>query len=530
VERRFGEPAVLSFSLYVEREQVNALGASARIQDLVRRHGYLAATASIIAATLLFMPFRHALGSEQWGWPYLLVLGFVAGTAGVGPGILSAVLAFFAWNFFFIKPYHTLFVADRGDLVHLGAFLFVGIAIGLQTGRLREREVVAQREERHAASLSRLSASLVSETTAVGIAEAAREELTAVVRASAADLWVPGGDGGLIAVAGTGARTPPDDVAQRWEVASRDPSLGDELTIEVATSAAADEHPRYRIVVPLISVQSAEGVLEALVDEQPDRSRRQFILSLAHLLAASLQSQRLNAIAMHAAAGREAERLRSAMVSSVSHELKTPLASITAAVTDLLEPDIQRNADAVQQKLRDVNEDLHRLDDAIADLLDVSRLEAQAWEPRPTDFEVGELVGSVVSRMPRTARERIRYAIPEDLPMLHLDFVQLSRALHHVLGNALEYSEGPVTVGAEADGQFVIWVGDEGPGIPDAEKPLVFDKFYRGAAGRSQRSSTGLGLSITREIVRANGGEVAIRDARPHGTKLLLSLPLEGRP
>jgi two-component system sensor histidine kinase KdpD len=277
-------------------------------------------------------------------------------------------------------------------------------------------------------------------------------------------------------------------------------------------------------------VQSAEGVLEALVDEQPDRSRRQFILSLAHLLAASLQSQRLNAIAMHAAAGREAERLRSAMVSSVSHELKTPLASITAAVTDLLEPDIQRNADAVQQKLRDVNEDLHRLDDAIADLLDVSRLEAQAWEPRPTDFEVGELVGSVVSRMPRTARERIRYAIPEDLPMLHLDFVQLSRALHHVLGNALEYSEGPVTVGAEADGQFVIWVGDEGPGIPDAEKPLVFDKFYRGAAGRSQRSSTGLGLSITREIVRANGGEVAIRDARPHGTKLLLSLPLEGRP
>lgn len=490
----------------------------------MRRYGYLAAALSIVCATALFIPFRELLGGERWGWPYLLVLGFVAGTAGVGPGLLSAVLAFFAWNFFFIPPYHTLFVASRGDVIHLAAFLVVGTAIGLQTGRLRDRELVAQREERHTAALNRLSRSLVSETSADSLVESARRELTDIAHAGTVALWTPGPGGFLVPV---GAGAPPSpEVNGVWERVAAAPSPESRIVAGSRNGAGADDGAgTSTVIVPLVSAQSAEGILELGVDRPFDAAQSRFVMSLANLLAAFLQSQRLNRVAMHAAAAQEADRLRAAVVSSVSHELKTPLASITAAVTDLLEPDVQHGAGAVREKLQDVTEDLGRLDDAIADLLDVSRLEAQAWQPRPADFEVGELVGSVVSRLPRTSRERIHYAVPEDLPMLHLDFVQLSRALHHVITNALDYSEAPVLVGADADGHVTIWVSDAGPGIPADEKPLVFDKFYRGREGRAHRSSTGLGLSITREIVRANGGEVTIEDEQPRGARIVLTLP-----
>jgi signal transduction histidine kinase len=113
--------------------------------------------------------------------------------------------------------------------------------------------------------------------------------------------------------------------------------------------------------------------------------------------------------------------------------------------------------------------------------------------------------------------------------MLHLDFTQLSRALHHLVDNALEYSEGPVTIGARADQALVLWVEDSGPGIPESEKSAVFDKFFRGRSGRASHSSTGLGLAIAREIIRANQGDIGIEDAHPQGTRLLLTLPLENQ-
>jgi two-component system sensor histidine kinase KdpD len=500
------------------------------IRDRIRRHGYLTAVGSVVLATSVFAPFRESLGREQWGWLYLLVLGFVAGTAGVGPAVLSAVLSFFAWNFFFIPPFHTLLVAERGDVVHLGVYLVVSVAVGLQTGRLRDREAVAQREERHAAALNRLSTSLVSETSTEGLASAAAEELTLVVGASSVELWIP--DESTLALVPVTRHeqetvSPPDDIASMWALAAGGVTGHGRPPVRIERQAADATPSSHRLLLPLVSAASVEGLLEVTLDAPPDDASASFVTALAHLLAAFLQSRRLNAVAMQAAAEREAERLRSAVVSSVSHELKTPLASITAAVTDLLETDVHREPDDVRRKLGDVEEDLHRLDDAIADLLDVSRLEAQAWQPRPTEFEVGELVGAVVTRLPRASRERVTYAVPEGLPMLHLDFVQLSRALHHVIGNALEYSDGIVTVGAAVERDMLLWVDDSGPGIPESEKDLVFDKFYRGTSGRALGSSTGLGLSIAREIIWANGGEIAIEGRLPHGTRILLRLPRE---
>jgi two-component system sensor histidine kinase KdpD len=174
-------------------------------------------------------------------------------------------------------------------------------------------------------------------------------------------------------------------------------------------------------------------------------------------------------------------------------------------------------------------EDLARLDRSIGNLLDVSRLEAQAWLPKPERFEVGELIGSIVSDLSKAVRERVRYEVPRGIPFICADFVQSSRALRHIVDNALQYSTGTVTIGGEpeASGFVSIWVEDQGPGIPEDELERVFEKFYRGTAGRHSRSSTGLGLSLAKEIVVANGGEIRIEAVRPSGTRLVLVFPAE---
>ena len=245
--------------------------------------------------------------------------------------------------------------------------------------------------------------------------------------------------------------------------------------------------------------------------------------------AASLERQRLEADAAHAEALREADRLKSTLVSSVSHELKTPLAAATARVTGLVEEGESCDAARVREELVAVAEDLSRLNDSIGDLLDLSRLESDAWQPRFEPHDVRDILGTVLSRLPAAQRDRIRFDLSEDLPEVLADHAQLARALSNLVENALVYSpaDGEVTVGTRSHGDTVsLWVEDAGPGVPDAEKLRVFEKFYRGAASAGVPSGTGLGLAITREIVRTHDGTLRVEDADPQGARFVLTIPI----
>ena len=166
-----------------------------RLLTRLTEHGYALAVLAIVISTAIFLPGRTHFAESQWALLYLLIVVLVAGASGTGPAILAAILAFFAWDFFFLPPYHTLQVRDPKDWLSLGAFLIVGVVMGIQTGRMREREARALAREHEAALLNRLTANLVSETTTQSMAETVLRETVESLGAASATLFVAEGGG-----------------------------------------------------------------------------------------------------------------------------------------------------------------------------------------------------------------------------------------------------------------------------------------------------------------------------------------------
>ncbi len=450
----------------------------------------LIASGLVAAATLVFLPFRASLGSEQWGWPYLLVVGLTAGVLGVWPAILAALLAFLLWNFLFIQPYYTLHVSASGDLSHLLTFLVVATLVGLQTGRLKEASREKDIQASRTAALYRLSSSIALGAQFNDIVEMVTHEIRSAL--------------------------PVADV--RVHTVHADDS--DETAIPLHGTA----------VIELNSSSGKEGSLELDVSEQLTSDDLVFAESVAHLVAVALDRKRMNALAIQTSAAQEAERLRTALISSVSHELKTPVASLTARVTDLLTRNAMPGSDDLSEALEAMTGDLERLNRSIGNLLEASRLEAQAWTPAPTPFEPGELIGAVIRQFTVEQRTRIRFEVEANVSQICADFTHVSRALTHMVDNALRYSLGEVVIGSAehlGDGRIMVWVADDGPGLLDEDRDKVFDRFYRGSAGMQSTSSTGLGLSLAREFVVANGGALDAENRQPHGLRLTMTLPAD---
>ncbi len=373
------------------------------------RHGYVLAVLAIALSTALFLPGRGDFAKGQWALLYLLLVVLVAGASGAGPAVLAAVLAFFAWDFFFLPPYHTLTVHDPKDWLSLVAFLAVGVVMGVQTGRMRDREARALAREHETAALNRLSASLVSQGSTGQMAETILGEIVGLLGAGSATLFV--GDDDLLT---TFCVTPPADEPDsgttkvaHW-VYAHDAAVG--LPHPAADSNGALPSEGFKVpeggggvFLPLRSATGVVGVLSvaARMNERAyDAADARLLASLANLIATFLERQRLQAVATAAEAAREADRLKSSLLSSVSHELKTPLAALTATVSNLLEGDVPWNERSVRDELRAIVSDVARLNNSIGALLDLSRLEARAWEPHLELYELPDILAASLGALP----------------------------------------------------------------------------------------------------------------------------------
>lgn len=498
---------------------------------------YGAAVATVAVATLLFLPFRSLLAIQHWAWLYLIVVGAVAWAAGTAPALVAALVAFGVSNFLFTPPYHTFEVADPRDVIQLAVFLLAAVTLGLLTGRLRERELLAARNESEATALARLASELARGSSTDEV----------VHTASAAIGRLPGVEGVVVWLSSDAG--PDAHGADARLVTDRDRALARETLENMkASGLPASSVRRDRLgtgwpaveapdtccgaFLPLVSSAGAEGVLQVLSGPHGiDPEYAAFVVSVADLLAVFLGSRRASALSARAAAAEEAERLKSAIISAVSHELKTPLVAVMAAVTDIANVDAQHDPATTRARLAEVGEDLERLDAAIGDLLDLSRLQADAWLPRPDLYEAGEIIGSLVAGVHSRDRERIVFDVASDpSPEVYADFAQIERALQALVDNALLYSprDSMIVLGARRVKRISeLWVEDRGPGVPDAEKPHVFERFFRGASGLSSPRSTGLGLAVAADIVDANDGTLGVVDAEPHGARFVISLPAE---
>ncbi len=386
-----------------------------------------------------------------------------------------------------------------------------------------EREARARAREQETAALNRVSAAVVSQASTGQMAETCLDEVVTLLGARSAALYLER-DGSLDCY-----REVPAGVAA-------DPAVGllAARAFEAGGSApAADDGGLY---VPVRSPAGVTGVLtvQARADGRPYAPADvRLVTSLGNLVGAFLERERLREAATAAAAAREADQLKSSLLSSVSHELKTPLAALTATVSNLLETDLDWDEESVRDELRAIVGDVARLNSSITSLLELSRLEARAWEPRRELYGLGEIVYAGIDTLPAHLRDRVRVDVPAEEIVVHVDFVQFTRVIQSLLENALLYTDGEVTVGAHPWHDGVrFWIEDQGPGIPVNEQEAVFEKFFRGRkpAGRRAPSGTGLGLAIAREIVLGHGGTITVDDVVPHGARFVITLTADPGP
>jgi two-component system, OmpR family, sensor histidine kinase KdpD len=513
------------------------------------RYGYLVALVFVTAATALFILGREYFAKGQWALLYLLIIAFVASLSGVRPALAAAVLSFLAWNFFLLPPYNTFRIHDPKDWLSLVVFLAVGILIGIQTGRIREREKEARTREQETALLNRFSAYLVSNISELEMGNILISEVSHLTQAEEVALFLPNREDSLTELAAspgaTGPQTPEVKALVEWAYRQSKavglPIFKEGMKINasgwpitVSPGETGISGPGNTIFLPLQTSTYQSGVLYLkLPASQSDLGfhEARLLVALANQAAVFLERRHLQTIAIQAEAAQEADRLKSTLVSAVSHELKTPLSSMTAIVTNLLEGDLEWQEARAWEEIQALQNDLKRLNSSIGSLLDLSRLEASEWKPQLEWYDFGEILGSVLAELSPKERARISFALPEDLPPIRVDFPQWMRALHNLLENALNYSgEAPVRVGASASPKEVrLWVEDEGPGIDSEERQQVFEKFYRGKTAVAVPSGTGLGLTISAEIVRFHNGRIWIEEVIPHGARFVIALP-KGEP
>jgi two-component system sensor histidine kinase KdpD len=521
------------------------------VQSFAKKHSYLFAVACVVIATALFVPGREYFAKGQWALLYLLIVGLVAGLGGVRPALLAALLAFLCWNFFFLPPYGTFVVHDPKDWLALFVFLAVATAMGMQAGRMRDREAEARARGFEMAMLNQFSAHLVSDASISDVAELLMNEVTQITGAGCGALFLADQENKLYEMMsvseGNCQLDPMVPQIAKWAYAQSkavglpriekrsDPAAAG-WPISVDHAQTGIEGQRSDLFIPLQTAERQEGILYVgpRSDGQTysvDNTRP--LVAASNQTAAFLERKRLQLTAVQADALREADRLKSTLMSSVSHELKTPLASIAATVSNLATEDVEWDSQKVQPELSSIQEDIDRLTANINALLDLSRLESAAWEPKKEWFELADVLWNAVSKAPQKQKSRIEVSLPDFLPMVYVDFTQMARAVENLLTNALAYSpqDSQVKMGASVDeSSYKIWVEDQGPGVRPDEREKIFEKFYRGESSARSASGTGLGLAVTREIVRFHGGRIWVEDVIPHGARFVISLPLEEVP
>ena len=432
--------------------------------------GVLVAAGSLALTTALLYPLSEVAEPVSLGVLYLLAVLLVSTYWGLWLGLATSVAAALAFNFFHIPPTGRFTVAEPENWVALVVFLVASVVASTlsELARVRADEAEARRREADlAAELARLL--LGAPEPRAALAPAAKRIADALRIDSAAV------------------------VLEHVE--------GDERRAAI---------PLGRIGTLLVPAAAAEVARERVAP------------ALEALLGAALERERLTSEVVETSALRRSDEIKTAVLRSVSHDLRSPLTAITAAGEALASPDLPPDdrvalTDAIAQESR-------RLSRLVDQLIDLARLEAGAAEPREDWCSLDEVIRAAVEDT--GAPDRVKLSIAPDLPLVRADAGQLRRAFANLIENGLRYGDHePVSVRARVSGSRILMrVVDQGPGIPLAEQERIFAPFYRGPGAPGQGS--GLGLAIVRGLVEANGGHVHVESLPGQGTSFVVDLPL----
>ncbi len=489
---------------------------------------------SLALATLAVEVLEHSFGVVNASSLYLVAVVLAALLVGTGGAITVAVGAFLVYNFLFTEPRFTFAIHDPGVLLSVILLLFVGVVVGQLAALQHGRAEAARAREREARAMFGVSRSLATrDTTAAALAQ-----ITQVLRTETGmqRAWVAIGTDPAVerVAADTGDGQAPAPPA-RLRVLQRTPGDEPARWVRVQRPGAAAGRPPAQLDTYRVRIEASGeplGSVWALRDrdrDEPDQTETRLLAAAADQIGQALTHDRVEERTRAAEIAEQSDALKSALLQSVSHDLRTPLATIRAAAgslrpgVPLSDPDRQASADAIEREV----EYLNRL---VTNLLDLSRIEAGALRARRDVFELDDaLARAIESIRPRLGMRRLEVSL--GAPPVEIDPVFVDEAVANVLDNALKYTPDGATLrisaGSTEEARVRVTVEDDGPGVPDDVLPRLFDKFYRapGAPGGS-RGGTGIGLAVARGLVEASGGRVTARRSALGGLAIDLDLPM----
>ncbi|GHA30018.1 histidine kinase [Devosia pacifica] len=477
--------------------------------------------------TLLGLGLSRVLVLQNLSILYLLAVLVSAILAGRFAALLTAGLSFLAYNFFFIEPVRTFTVARPHEVLALVIFVTVAVATGTLASRLREQIERARQAVRSTQSLYDFSRRLSAAYGVDGALTATTAQLNTMLGLPAVALTSE--DGGTLEMR---VAWPPDQAldeaamsAARWAHDKREPAGYRTGTLPTVSY----------LFMPIQSGQRMAGVAGMKLGAthgplSPDAERQ--VSAILEQAAIAIDRARLVRENAKAAVAQEGEKLQAALLSSLSHDLRTPLASITGAITSLRQLGDRMDADTRADLLASVEEETARLTRFVGNLFDMTRIESGLIKPRREPVDLAALISGAVDRMARSdPRLEIETSTQDAMPPALADPGLLEQVLFNIFDNARKYAgtDKPLSVYLRRDGaEAVINVTDQGNGIPAEDLEMIFEKFHRRAKGDGRPAGTGLGLSIARGFVTAMGGTIRAESPamRKRGTRFVIRLPL----
>ena len=467
---------------------------------------YAALTA---AALVLVVLFRKVVPANQTtvALSFVMLILVTASRWRLAYSVYLSVICALLYNFYFLPPVGRLTIADAGNWVALAAFLCCSVLVSHLSEREHLHAEAAEGRRREVERLYEFSQQLLLQEDLRGVGRTTPSVVAAVFGFRAVALYV------------------------REEDAAYYSDPRNELLPLVDLKVAANQSEggvptrEGNRVIPLALGMRSLGVLALAGGEYSP----QIYEAIGSLVAIALERAATVERSSRLEASRESERLRSALLDSVTHDLRTPLTAIRAAATTLVsQPDL---AEAERSDLAAVlDEESARLDRLIGQAVEMAQLDADAVQIAARPQDVRELIETTVEEMRPVLRDRaVEVEVAEDLPRAPMDRALVHRVLRHLIENAVKYSPpgSPIAVRAARDEyRLLVTVADRGPGIEPGEQPFVFDKFFRGRKQRSQATGTGMGLAIVKAILEAHGGGIELQSGAGVGTRFTFWLPL----
>lgn len=482
---------------------------------------YLSGAGLTLLATLLGLPLRPIVNPTNLVMLYLAGVMLAAFWFGRGPAIMASLLSVIAFDLIFVPPYYTFAVTDVQYVLTFVGLLAVGLVVSTLAARAHEQTLAARRREAQTAALYELSQRLAVVSTLPEIAQTGVKHVTATFSGPVA-IFLPDEAGERLTL---NAGTPdfhlePDSYAVAdWVFRHGQPAGRHTDTLTGVKGYYLPLHTSGQ-VVGVMAVELPPGALSG--------EQRRFLTSFASQMALALEKANLAEQARRTRLLEETEKLQTTLLNSISHDLRTPLATITGALSSLLDDAELLSEPARQDLTYAAWEEALKLNRLVGNLLDMTRLESGALKVTRQPYDVSELVGAALAQMPNQLQGRqVKRSIPDNLPPLAIDLTLMVQALVNLVDNAVKYSPAHTLIEIEAylaQPDVIITVQDRGPGLPEGELEHIFSKFYRLNAGSI--GGTGLGLSIARGIVEAHNGRIWAENRPGGGAIFSIALPI----